>query len=84
MAAIPNATFANVPGVTPKIVTIGLGAYKQGLLLAFRAVFYVALGLLLVNLLLSFFFPNLDGKMTNEVVAELHRPQKTSKKDIES
>jgi hypothetical protein len=72
VAAIATGSFASVVGVTPTIIAAGLAAYQDAQVDAFRAVFYTALAFLILNAIMSFWFPNLDDKMTNEVAARLH------------
>jgi hypothetical protein len=75
LTALSTGSFTSIPGITPAIITAGAGAYKEALILAFRSVFHTTLAFLLVNLLASTLFPNLDHKMTNDLAAKLHAPK---------
>lgn len=69
--AISTGSFSNVPGVTLTIIVAGTRAYKQAQVEAFRTIFEVAIAFSGGVLILSFFYPNLKDKMTNDVGALL-------------
>jgi hypothetical protein len=68
---IGAGSFAGVVGITPAIIAAGTAAYKQAQVEAFRTIFLVAIGFSGSVLILTFFFPNLKEKMTNDVGALL-------------
>lgn len=73
---ITVGSFDNVPGVTDSIVTAGLQAYKQANMDAYRTVFYTTIAFSGIGILLSFFVPNVDDRMTGEIAATLHQRKK--------
>lgn len=71
IAGISKGSFAGVPGVTQSIISVGVLAYKQALVLAYRTVFLTTLAFSGLILVLSIFYPNFDNRMPNETVAIL-------------
>jgi len=78
IAGFSTGSFSGVAGATPEIIAIGLAAYRQALVLAFRTVFLTTIAFSGCVLILSFFFPNLDNKMTNKVQTTLHKTKNFS------
>lgn len=72
IAALSTGTFGEVPGVTEAIIIAGRLAFGQAQVLAYRTVFLTTLAFSGPILILSFFYPNFDNKMTNQTVALLH------------
>ncbi|KAH7077475.1 fungal trichothecene efflux pump [Paraphoma chrysanthemicola] len=72
IAAFQTGEFANIPGVSASIIQAGSLAYAQAQVLAYRTVFLTTLAFSGPILILSFFWPDLDKKMTNHTVALLH------------
>ena len=75
IAAIAVGTpeaFASVVGLTDTITKVGLRAYKVANADAYRTVFLTTIAFSGLALLLSFFVPNVDDRMTSDVVATLH------------
>lgn len=64
---------AAVKGLTPQILAAGTAAYKHASSDAFRTVFLSSIAFSGVGIILTFFVPNVDDRMTNEVAAVLHR-----------
>ncbi|KAJ9638512.1 hypothetical protein H2204_004282 [Knufia peltigerae] len=75
IGAITSGSFSKVPGATAQIVQAGIVAYRRALVLAFRSVLYTVLAFLLLNILVSLLFPNLDHMMNDSVAARLHDPR---------
>lgn len=68
-----NATaLAAVPGLTSEISAIGLEAYKNANMSAYRTVFYSTIAFSGVGIILSIFLPNIDHMLTGQVSATLH------------
>ena len=69
IGAISTGSFEGIPGVTQSFIAVGVAAYKQALVLAYRTVFLSTLGFGLLVVILSFFYPDFDDRMPNETVA---------------
>ncbi|KAI9809979.1 MAG: hypothetical protein M1827_006746 [Pycnora praestabilis] len=69
----PATAFAAVKGITPAIMAVGAEAYKSASADAYRTVFFTTIAWSGVAVILTFFAPNVDSKMTGDVAATLHR-----------
>ena len=68
-----NATaLAAVPGLTDSISAIGLRAYKEANMSAYRSVFYSTIAFSAVGIIMSIFLPNIDHLLTKQVATTLH------------
>ncbi len=72
IAGFTSGSFAGVPGITDTIVAAGAGAYKIANSQSYQTVFLTTLAFTGLAIGLSFFSPNVDDKMTNDVAAALH------------
>ncbi|KAH7088006.1 fungal trichothecene efflux pump [Paraphoma chrysanthemicola] len=81
IAAFQTGEFAKIPGVSASIIQAGTLAYDQAQVLAYRTVFLTTLAFSGPILILSFFWPDLDKKMTNHTAAFLHT--RKDKADLE-
>lgn len=79
IAAIPTGSCANVPGVSPVIISAGVTAYKHALVLAYRTVFLTTLAFSGTILAMSFAYPGFDNKMPNETTAILRGRKERAK-----
>lgn len=79
---LSTGTFATVPGVTTTIISAGEMAYKQAQVLAYRTVFLTTLAFSGPILILSFFYPNFDNKMSNQTVALLRGRKERAKVNL--
>ncbi len=70
-AGKPEA-FQAVKGITPEILAKGTEAYKYASADAYRTVFLTTIAFSGVGLIVSFFVPNVEDRMTGEVAATLH------------
>jgi hypothetical protein len=66
------AAFAKVDGISEPITVAGLKAYKLANMDAYRTVFLTTIAFSGVALVLSFFVPNVEERMTGDVAATLH------------
>lgn len=66
------AAFAAVPGISSEITVAGLAAYKTANADAYRTVFLTTIAFSGLALVLSFFVPNVEDRMTDDVAAALH------------
>lgn len=64
--------YDDVQGLTPAILEIGTAAYKHASLDAYRTVFFSSIAFSGVGILMCWFVPNVDSRMTGEVSATLH------------
>lgn len=69
--AIPTGSFEGVPGVTPHIIDVGVATYKVASAAAYRTVFFTSIAFSGLALILSFFCPNVDDRMTGMVATTL-------------
>ena len=67
-----TGSFANIPGLTPQIQVIGTRAYQEAAASAYSTVFYSTLAFTGIGIILAFFNPNVDDKMTGEIAVTLH------------
>ena len=65
------AAFAAVPGITPKILAAASAAYKVASSDAYRTIFLSSIAFSGVGVILSFFAPNVDDRMTADIAATL-------------
>jgi len=75
LGGFTSGSFAGVEGLTPAITAIGLRAYKDANAQAYSTVFLTTLGFSGIAIILSFFNPNVDDKMTNEIAATLNNTE---------
>jgi Fungal trichothecene efflux pump (TRI12) len=73
LTGISTGNFTGVDGLTPAISTAGVRAYKEASAQAYSTVFLVTLAFSGIAVVLSFFTPNVDDKMNNQVAATLHQ-----------
>ncbi|KAI9723273.1 MAG: hypothetical protein M1812_001155 [Candelaria pacifica] len=66
------AAFKAVKGITPEILEKGTEAYKYASADAYRTVFLTTIAFSGVAVIVSFFVPNVEDRMTGEVAATLH------------
>lgn len=73
MAGITTGSFEGIKGLTPQIIAVGTAAYKNASAAAYQTVFLSTIAFSGVALVLSFFCPNVDDKMTSMVATTLHK-----------
>lgn len=64
-----------VPGITDKIIAVGVAAYKQANADAYRTVYLSTLAFSGVAICLTYFAPNTNTYMTSQIAATLHREE---------
>ena len=64
-----------VPGITDKIIEVGMTAYKQANSDAYKTVYLSTLAFSGVAICLTFFAPNTEEYMTTHIAATLHREE---------
>ena len=75
------AAFAKVQGLTATIEATGIAAYKVASAHAYQTVFYSTIAFSGVAIILTFFTPNVDDRMTNSVpVTLLHKEETDEEK----
>lgn len=70
-----------VPGITPRIIEVGMEAYKKANIDAYRAVFYTTIAFAGVGVIVMFLYPDVDNMMTGELTTVLHGPQHEDKRE---
>jgi hypothetical protein len=73
LTGFSTGNFTGIPGLTPEILVIGVRAYKEASAKAYSTVFLSTLIFSGLAVILSFWTPNVDEKMTNQVAATLHQ-----------
>lgn len=68
-----TGSFAGIPGINAQIIAAGKHAYKVANVQAYSTVFFTTLAFTGVAIILSFFSPNVDDKMTGQVAVTLHK-----------
>lgn len=78
-----TGNFTGVEGLTDTIVAVGAAAYKEASAQAYSTVFLVSLAFSGIAIILSFWSPNVDDKMTDDVAAVMHQGNNTVSKKHE-
>ena len=73
IAGFTTGSFANITGLTPEIQAIGTKAYQTASAHAYSTVFYSTMAFTGIGIVLAFFNPNVDSKMTGDIAVTLHR-----------
>jgi hypothetical protein len=66
------AAWSQVEGLTPTIQAIGVRAYQEASADAYKTVYLSTLAFSGVGIILCFFTPNVDNKLTSDVAITLH------------
>jgi hypothetical protein len=74
-----QAAFDAVPGLTPDILAIGTRAYKFASSDAYSTVFLTTIAFSVLGIVLTWFTPNIDSKLTGSVSVTLQRGNTESK-----
>jgi hypothetical protein len=74
--------FDDIPGMTPEILAVGTRAYKFASADAYRTVFLTTLAFSGIGIVLTWFAPNVDDKLTGEVVVTLGKGEEKASSDI--
>lgn len=72
LTGFTTGDFSDVPGLTPKILAIGTASYKLASAHAYSTVFLTSIAFTGIALIISFWAPNVDHKLTVEVATTLH------------
>jgi hypothetical protein len=75
MAGLTSGSFTKVVGLNDNILAAGLRAYKVANSQAYSTVFYTTIAFTGTAVIISFFSPNVDEKMTKDVAVTLDREQ---------
>lgn len=73
-----TGSFDGVEGLNPTILAVATRAYKFANAHAYSTVFYTTIAFSGIAVLLSFWSPNVDEKMTGQIAVTLHRNEKES------
>lgn len=85
IAAISAGTadaFAAVPGISDAIVAVGLSAYKVANADAYRTVYLSTIAFSGIALAMSWYAPNTESLMTENVAATLHNEETLEEKEM--
>lgn len=75
MAALTSGSFDGIPGLNNDILAAGTRAYRVANAQAYSTVFYSTIAFTGIAIILSFFSPNVDEKMTGQVAVTLNHTQ---------
>jgi hypothetical protein len=73
LEAFATGALSTVKGATPAIDAAGTAAYKLASFQGYQAVFYTTLGFTGIGIIVSFFIPSVDDKMTDGIATTLHK-----------
>lgn len=73
--AAPDSAYAGVQGITGKIIDVGVRAYKVANADAYRTVYLSTIAFSGLAIILTFFAPNTEEYMTDNVAATLNREE---------
>lgn len=79
MKGLTTGSFANVSGLNDAILNTGISAYRSANAHAYSTVFYTSVAFTTIAVILSFFSPNVDEKMTGQVAVTLRKGETDSK-----
>lgn len=75
LAGLTTGSFTGVEGLTDYILATGKAAYKLANSQAYSTVFYTTIAFTAIAVIISFFSPNVDDKMTWDVAVTLDREE---------
>lgn len=87
LAAGDKEGLLKVPGVTPSILQIAIGTFRKVYALSFKTVFLATIGFSGLSFVVSFFVPDIDDKLSRDVVRRLGSEEALrleKKEDVES
>ena len=82
LAAMTAGDVSTVPGITDKIMLAGAEAYKVASANSYSTVYLVTLLFSVPALIFSFWVPNIDERMTNEVSAVIYKAGEVKKVSV--
>jgi hypothetical protein len=65
------SALAKIPKITPQIIAAGTVAYKDAYAKAFSTVYLVTIAFSGIGIIISFFAPNIEDRMTNKIAAAI-------------
>jgi hypothetical protein len=69
--AVGPSALADVPGISPSIITAGTRAYKEANSNSFRTVFLTTIAFSCVGLITTLFLPNFDSLLSDKIATTL-------------
>jgi hypothetical protein len=69
--ALGPRAFADIPGISPNIISAGSRAYKEANANSFRTVFLTTIAFSAVALITTLFLPNFDALMSDKIATTL-------------
>jgi Fungal trichothecene efflux pump (TRI12) len=75
LTGLTTGSFTGVEGLTDSILAAGTQAYKVANAQAYSTVFYTTIAFTGTAVIISFFSPNVDDKMTRDVAVTLNREE---------
>lgn len=82
LSAGATAALAAIPGITDKIIAVGVAAYQQANADAYRTVYLTTLAFSGVAICLTWWAPDTDKYMTSHVAATLHREEVSDEEKV--
>ncbi|KAF9893246.1 hypothetical protein FE257_011676 [Aspergillus nanangensis] len=83
LQGLSTGSFSGIEGLTPHIQEVGSHAYKVASSHAFQTVYLTSIAFTGVAVILSFWAPTVDDKLTGEIAATLHGAHTGGKDDSE-
>jgi hypothetical protein len=78
LASFTTGDFSGIEGLTDSILTASTRAYQFASAKAYSTVFFTTIAFTGIAVILSFFAPNVDDKMTGQVAVTLHKTHTTT------
>ncbi|KAL5363379.1 fungal trichothecene efflux pump [Aspergillus floccosus] len=81
LEGLSTGSFNGIQGLTPHIQEVGVHAYKVASSHAFKTVYLTSIAFTGVAIILSFWAPTVDDKLTGQVAATLHQANTAPNED---
>lgn len=72
LGGFTTGSFADVPGLTPRILSVGLAAYKVASAHAYKTVFLTSIAFSGLAVVITAWAPNVADRLTSQVATTLH------------
>lgn len=76
LTGFTTGDFTDIKGLTPKILAVGVAAYKLASAHAYQTVFLTSISFSGLAVIITFWAPNVGDRMTKEVATTLHSKDK--------
>lgn len=83
LSGLSTGSFDDVPGLTPQIQAVGSQAYKLASSHAFQTVYLTSIAFSGIAVILSYWAPDVDDKLTSQIAVTLHQSRGHKEKEEE-